>query len=269
MEVKSIAFKTDLLFPEFGGQVTDRHEYIKVETPNNPRFFYGNYLLFSSPPKKESYAQWVSLFKKEFGHNKAISHMTFCWENEKGVESHTGEFVKNDFVVEESVVLTANEVKLPRKYNTEIKVKPIVTNREWDKVIENQVMSKKFEFAADEYFHFKEQQFSAYRKMSDAKLGEWYGAYIDGQLAGDLGLYFAGSVGRFQAVETNPFFRRQGVCSTLLYEASKLAFEEWKLRELVLVADPEYHAVNVYQDVGFKPVERMQSMYWYDKKRWH
>ena len=268
MEINSIALKTDLIFSQFGGDVVVRDEYIKVATPKNPRFFYGNYLLFSTPPQKDSFAKWTELFKKEFADNKEISHMTFCWENPKGIESDASEFVKNDFVIEESLVLSTSQIVRPRKYNSEIEVKPVVSVRDWDRVIEHQVMSRKADFVEDEYLHFKIQQFNAYREMSQAKLGNWFGAYIDGQLAGDLGLYYANGVGRFQAVETNPFFRRQGVCSTLLYEVCKVALMEWNLQELVIVADPEYHALNVYQDVGFKPVEKLKSMFWYDKKRW-
>ncbi|MDZ4662004.1 MAG: GNAT family N-acetyltransferase [Pseudomonadota bacterium] len=269
MDIKSIAFRTDLIFSQFAGKVTDRQEYIKVETPKNPRFFYGNYLLFSAPPQNGSFVKWTELFKMEFGENKEISHMTFCWDCPAGTESDLSEFIKNEFIVEESVVLATKEIERPRKFNTEVVVRPIVTNREWDKVVENQVMSKKPEFATDEYFHFKETQFNAYREMAQAKIGNWYGAYIDGQLAGDLGLYFSDGIGRFQSVETNPFFRRQGVCSTLLYEVSRQALAEGNLQELVIVADLDYHALSVYQGVGFKPVERLKSMFWYDKKRWH
>lgn len=50
MQVRSLGYRTDLIFPAFDGQITDRGDYLVVRTPSNPTFYWGNFLLFDRPP---------------------------------------------------------------------------------------------------------------------------------------------------------------------------------------------------------------------------
>jgi predicted GNAT family acetyltransferase len=91
--------------------------------------------------------------------------------------------------------------------------------------------------------------------MTQAGLGNWWGAFLDGKMVSSLGLFLEHGVGRFQNVETHPNFQRQGLCGTLVHTAAKHAFETLNARVLVMCADPEYHAARIYESVGFKPNE--------------
>ena len=62
----------------------------------------------------------------------------------------------------------------------------------------------------DHYVEFKKSQMRQYRKMSDAGKGYWFGAYLGGNLVGDLGVFCEAEVGRYQSVGTHPGYRRQG-----------------------------------------------------------
>jgi len=46
MQIRSLAYQTDLFFPRFDGEVVDRGDYTVIRTPSNPTFHWGNFLLF-------------------------------------------------------------------------------------------------------------------------------------------------------------------------------------------------------------------------------
>jgi predicted N-acetyltransferase YhbS len=51
-------------------------------------------------------------------------------------------------------------------------------------------------------------------------------------------------------VETHPGSRRRGLASSLVHRAGSAALEAGA-ETLVIVADPAYHAIDLYRSVGF------------------
>ena len=64
--------------------------------------------------------------------------------------------------------------------------------------------------------------------------------------------------GRFQTVVTAPEHRRRGVCSRLVVEAAQRAAEDHGAERFVIVADANYHALGLYESLGF---ERRESVF--------
>jgi hypothetical protein len=91
----------------------------------------------------------------------------------------------------------------------------------------------------------------AYRQLSDKGLRNWWGAFIDGEQVGRLGLFFFERVGRFQSVITAEHQRNKGVCKTLVAKVTKDTAELWD--QLVMVADESHHALHIYEALGFRP----------------
>lgn len=261
----SLGFKTEMIFHRFDGIVLDRGDYLVVKTPSNPGFIFGNLLLFFNAPRLGTLEKWKTLFRKEFEDLPAVKHFTFLWDSPSEGIGDVTELGMEGFKVDFSVVLTARSVHQPPKSNSGIQVRPISTDQEWREVIETQILSKAPEYGEESYRSFKEQQMARYRAMSEQGLGHWFGAYLDGKLVGDLGVYRDSSLGRFQSVETHPEFRRQGVCGRLVYESAKFAFEQMGLTELVMVADENYHAAKIYESVGFIPTVKEYSAFLWNK----
>ena len=105
-----------------------------------------------------------------------------------------------------------------------------------------------------------------YRRLTQLGYGHWFGAYIKDQLVGDLGLFFENGVARFQHIGTHPNFRRQGVCSSLVYLVSQMALKEFNVQTLVMEADDDYFAADIYESIGFQPSERNHSLSWWKNK---
>ncbi len=100
-------------------------------------------------------------------------------------------------------------------------------------------------YERETYAKFMAKRFETNRRMAQLGIGAWYGAFLEGQLVGDLGLFIENGIGRFQGVETHPEHRRRGICGTLVHHVATRAFSKLSAKTLVMLADEEYHAAKI------------------------
>jgi ribosomal protein S18 acetylase RimI-like enzyme len=132
-------------------------------------------------------------------------------------------------------------------------------------MIDLQVLAAHDNMPPAEWRKFYVSQAARYRAMSAAGLGDWYGGFWDGRLACGLGLFHKGGLGRYQIVCTHPEFQRRGFAGTLVYKVAAHALANLGVRELVMCADPDYHALRIYEDVGFVRRETEYGVYWWNR----
>lgn len=99
-----------------------------------------------------------------------------------------------------------------------------LTFEDWESVIKLQTLCADPKYFNGYYEDFKRKQIAEYRQMTEAGMGNWFGAFIGDTLVGDLGIFFENEIGRYQNVGTHPNYRRKGIYGTLVYEAGKAAF---------------------------------------------
>lgn len=267
MEVESLGYRTDLIFPKFDGQIFDRGSYLVILTPTNPTFYWGNFLLFSNPPGKGDLENWKAIFAKEIGSQLKVEHLAFGWDTLKGELGEVKPFLDEGFNLNQSVVLSTRQVTIPPKYNQEVVIRPLTEDWEWEQATQNQIACRQPEHSLDGFQVFKRDQMQRYRQMTCAGLGLWFGAFLEKQLVAELGVFAAGGIGRFQQVGTHPDYRRRGICGTLVYQTSRYALEQMKVETLVMVADENYHAAKIYESVGFQPKEHQVGLDWWKKSK--
>ena len=256
MILRSLAWRTDLIFPSFDGEIVDRGRYLVIRTPSNPTFYWGNFLLFDRPPAAGDEERWPRLFAKEIGAPPLVRHQTFGWDSPEGDPGAAQDFVTRGFRLIHSSVLTAATVTPPPHFASQIVVRPLETDDDWRQATENQILSREAGHDEAGYRVFKLAEMRRYRKMALARRGAWFGAFLGGTLVADLGIYHLSKLGRFQLVETHPEHRRQGYAGTLVYQAARHALGQMGVETLVLVADADSPAERLYCSVGFLPVER-------------
>ncbi len=142
----------------------------------------------------------------------------------------------------------------------EVSFRTLQTEDDWRQATENQVRCRDDERGEAGYRVFKEAEMRRYRAMAQAGRGAWFGAFLDGGLVADLGIYHDGKLGRFQTVETHPDHRRRGIGGTLVFHAARHALGQMGLETLVLVADADSPAERLYRSVGFLPTERQVAV---------
>lgn len=263
MQVKSLGYRTDLIFPKFDGEILDRGNYLVIRTPSNPTFYWGNFLLFSDPPDPGDDLRWRSIFIEEIGCPPDIRHQTFGWDTPSGESGHIQPFLDDGFQFNDLVVLTINQTPSARQPASGLDFRPLQSEDDWDQATENQIRCREPGHEESHFRIFKQDQMLRYRKMERAQMGAWYGVFIGGELVGDLGIIHDQELGRFQSVETHPAHRRQGIASSLICSAASHALEQFGIRSLVMVADKGSPAERLYKSLGFEMTERQVGLEWW------
>jgi ribosomal protein S18 acetylase RimI-like enzyme len=266
MKLNSLGYRSQLIFAEFDGLSADRGDHWAIHTLSNPNFFWGNLLIFDRPPRRGDYASWTRLFRQEFT-NPNIYHVTLAWDSSAGEVGDVSEFMAHGFLLESTAVLTAKKVIRPPKFNESLEVREIQGEKDWKTVLALQLASAHEHLTHSQWEDYYKKQFAQYQAMEKDGFGHFYGAFLDGTLVASLGIFHRNGVGRFQLVSTDPKFQRQGCCQTLVYISSQLALGSGQIENLVMCADPDYHAIKIYESVGFKRQQLEHGVYWWDKSR--
>ncbi|MFZ2016845.1 MAG: GNAT family N-acetyltransferase [Nocardioides sp.] len=252
MEIASLANRTDLaLLERAGSRISDRGTHLVVRTPDNPTFWWGNFLLLPEPPTSRSEAEeWLASFEREF---PRAQHRTFGIDGTTGTLDDLASFTAVGLEAEACSVMTADAVHEPPRPNTEATYRPLVSDDDWAQQIE---VSRAGEDAGHD-LPFVTAKTRADRRLVEQGYGAWWGAFEGGRLLSSMGLFTASpGLARFQSVKTHPEARGRGLAGTLVHRVSRYGFEELGATTLVMVADPDYLAIRVYRSVGFADTER-------------
>jgi hypothetical protein len=199
MKLRSVGYRSDLIFTNFDGEVFDRGDYLVVKTPVNPNYFWGNLLIFDRSPRVGDFEKWKTIFVKEFD-DPRIYHLTFAWDSPEGDTGQVSEFLENGFNLDKGVVLTAQKVQAPKKMHSLVVVKPIESNQEWEDSIRVQTACGGGTLSKQQWEGFYRSQMDRYRKMVQIGLGQWFGAFVNGKIVGGLGIFTDEEIGRYQIV---------------------------------------------------------------------
>jgi ribosomal protein S18 acetylase RimI-like enzyme len=252
MEIRSLAFRTDLAMLErSGSEIDDRGTHLVVRTPDNPTFWWGNFLLLSDAPSSTEEAKhWLATFEREFPQAR---HRTFGVDGTEGTLSDLASFTAIGMDAEGSTVMTAHEVHPPPRPNTEATLRRLVSDDDWAQQVEVSRAGEDLGYDLP----FVTARARAERRLVEAGYGAWWGAFEGERLLASMGLVTASEgLARFQSVKTHPEARGRGLAGTLVHRVSRYGFEELGARTLVMVADPDYLAIRIYRSVGFADTER-------------
>ncbi|HET6817613.1 MAG TPA: GNAT family N-acetyltransferase [Mycobacteriales bacterium] len=250
MQVRSLGFRTDLMLRRLAGaEVVDRGSHVLVRTPANPTFYWGNFLLIDPP--EDGSARWLDEFQREF---PAATHVAIGVDGVDGETGDVADLVAAGLELETSVVLTAERLDPPGR-GTTVDVRPLVSDEDW-----RQMVAVRLDIDEDRplgHREFIERKAAEARRLVDEGHGRYFGAFVDGGLRASLGIVTDGSgLARYQSVETHPGYRRRGLARALLVAAAEAAFAGFGAKTLVIVADPDYVAIDLYRALGFADAER-------------
>lgn len=253
MDIASLAFRTDLAMLEHSGSVVeDRGSHLVVRTPDNPTFWWGNFLLLSTPPADVEEARgWWEAFEREF---PQATHRTFGVDGRDGSAEDLAPFAELGMSTEWSSVMTATAVHEPPRPHTTATYRTLDSDGDWEQQVELDMAG---EDPGTHTLPFVTARAAAARRLVDAGYGAWWGAFEDNRLLASMGLFTASpGLARFQNVKTRPDARGRGLAGTLVHRVSRYGFDELGAHTLVMVADPAYLAIRVYRSVGFTDGER-------------
>ena len=206
------------------------------------------------------FERWQGLFAQEIGSPPDVIHQTYGWDTSQGEVGVVEPFLDGGFELARQTVLTAQWLVSPAPPAQAVGIRPLRSDGDWLQALENQVRCRDAGHDETGYRKFKERQMASYRSMSEAGMGEWFGAFSGGVLLADLGIIHDGQFARYQSVETHPDYRRQGIAGNLVHQAGQYALDHFDIETLVIVADQESAASRLYRSVGFKPKEQQMGL---------
>jgi len=249
MEVPSLAFRTDLALAALAGsEVEDHGDHIAVRTPDNPSYYWGNYLLLPRAPAAGEVPEWDAVFTRTF---PACRHRAYGVATADGNREQLTAFEGAGLDTSAATVMTATAVHEPRRPNREATYRPLATDGDWEQQV--WLLATGEAGASPDFVVAK---VAAERRMTQTGAGAWWGAFLGDRLLSSMGLFAASpGLARFQEVQTHPEARGRGLAGTLVHEVSRYGLEELGATTLVMVADPDYLAIRIYRSVGFADTE--------------
>jgi ribosomal protein S18 acetylase RimI-like enzyme len=260
---RSLAWATEIDVLPDDCVVERRDGFLLVRSPRKPNHWWGNLLVFDREPAAGDGARWEAIFDEAFADEPRIRHRTFLWDRTDGVAGAAREeFGARGYDVEEMYGLVAERLTPHPRENPDVVVRtldPDADEELWDGVVELNVANR--DEGHDEQAHreFSRGFLEDKRTLFREGRGAWFVALdpATGEVAGSCGVVVTGGRARFQVVNTALAHRRKGICSRLVVEASRRASEVFGIERFVIVADADYHALGLYESLGFERREHV------------
>jgi ribosomal protein S18 acetylase RimI-like enzyme len=252
VDVTSLGNRTDLALLELGGsEIEACGDHLVVRSPHNPSHWWGNFLLLDRPPAAADTDRWLDRFVAALPDAK---HRAFAVDGVDGTLADLAGFAERGMRVEASTVMTATSVRPPERPNRDATYRRLESDDDWAQCLELRIACNDTDEVG--YEQFAARKVATERAGAEAGHGGWFGAFLDGRLVAQMGLFAASpGLARFQTVETHPDLRGRGLAGTLVHHTSRYGFDELGARTLVMVADPDYLAIRIYRSVGFAATE--------------
>ena len=256
MHVTSLGFRTDLaLLTAAGSLVEDRGTHLVIRSPENPSYFWGNFLLLAEPPVPGGEKEVVAAFHTEF---PKADHVSIGIDSEDLTDDARAAFEAAGMTVDLSTVLTTSRLTAPREVEAE--VRPLVSDEDWE--ARARLSQQLYPQTSEEAFMtFARAKNAQEKKLVDAGRGQRFGAFVERALVSTAGCFVTeAGVARFQSVETHPDHRRRGLAGAVTHAAGQHALDHLGVGTLVIVADTDGEAIGLYRSLGFTDSERQLMM---------
>ena len=253
----SLLTRTDLEMTAVDGVVDSLESCIHVRSPENPGYYWGNYLLLPKAPEAEQLESWIDRFRDQFQSCCEVEHVLLRWDGAALAPQAQARARALGMTEDSGPGMIATQLIDPQLLdpgNLDVEVRPLDFESEFDRIEHlNQQCDPNESSGSPQYRLFKQRTRQSWRKRQQAGMATWWGAFLDELLVGQCGIVFCSDrLGRYQSVETRPDFRRRGICSTLVSTVGQDALGRGGCRALLLAADGEGPAHGLYRRLGFE-----------------
>lgn len=262
MDIRNLGYRTNLEILRRGGSVitptsADEMDYLVTRTPANPSYWWGNFLLLQDAPDPATIPAWQARFAEQL---PAARHTAIGFDTTDALdEALLGPWRAAGYEVTHDVVLTADVVSEPPRPNHTATYRPLADLDDWAASMALQMACNDRDLPG--YDTYVADSADVRRQLVDDGHAVWVGAFLDGDLVAQMGLVDCGAeTARYQHVETHPAMRGRGYAGTLLAATARFGAALWAPKTFVIVADPGYHAVEIYRRAGFRDTQVQTSV---------
>jgi len=266
--MRSLVFATDIDVLATDHQLLRRDGYWAVRSPSNQTFWWGNFLLFDEPPASGDGERWERLFVREFADLPDVTHRTFGWDRVNGARGAAeSEFIERGYVLERvrGLIAGADALRPHPRENRDVEVRALrpesgLDEDLWEQVIAIQAVDPPPGTGGAYHLRYLRERQAGQRQLFKAGRGAWFVALDGERVLATLGIVVTERRARYQNVHTVESHRLRGIASRLVVEAARVIGAAHAIDHFVIVADPDYHAIGIYESVGFAPVETVCAL---------
>lgn len=234
-----------------GSSVQDQGDHVIVRTPAIPDFYWGNFVLAGADPGHHE--RWLEVFAREF---PDASHVAIGLDAVAASDDQLAGYRAAGLETVILHVLVAKRLDAP---GPGAACRPLHGDSDWAQTLELTLDCD--EQTDPQHRLFVQRRVGQRRELTRNSRAVWFGAVIDGRVRASLGLVSDGNgLVRYQDVQTHPDFRRRGLARVLLATAARYGLDELGAKRLVIVADPDYHAIDLYRSLGFEYAQTQLSV---------
>lgn len=254
VEVRSLAVRTDLaVLVAAGSLVEDRGDHLLVSTPAVPDYYWGNFAVVTPAGLARPVPEWEAELAAA---HPGSRHRALACDGRPG-GALLQPWLAAGYEAEWSVVQVRDRAArpgdVPSAPDTGAEIRPLVSDADW---LGQAELSAAGEDPTAYSPAFVAGRTAQERDLTTRGRTTWWGAFEGGRLLASLGIVDVGDgLARYQSVKTHPDARRRGLARALLLRAADQAFARPGVDRLVIVADPDYHAADLYRSCGFEDRE--------------
>ena len=253
----SLGFFTDLAIRRLEGSVVTRNsDHWTIVTPENPTFYWGNFVLFDETARMPTPTDLVTQFHDAF---PEAAHVAIGIDGPREQDALADAFRSLGFDADHAVILTAEPSAVVARQSPDVEIRQLVSDNDWAAFVEVGMATREPQYEEMAYRRYLEDAAAILIRQRAVQRGRahWWGAFDGATLCSHAGLYDCGQgIGRFQSIATAPAYQRHGLATAVIGAAVAAAQASPHFSNLVIVADPDYHAVDLYRSLGFRDRER-------------
>jgi ribosomal protein S18 acetylase RimI-like enzyme len=260
MRPRTLGFQTDLMVRRLAGsEIFEHGDHMVIRSPSAPNFYWGNFLLLAGVCEIEAADRWVGEFSRYF---PSAGHVAIGWDRRSPKTMDRLRPLRElGLELETNLVMTAEELSGSPDPALPAERRQLSSGRDWMalETLELELWgSASLNSAA--HLDFVRSRVDECRRLTEAGHGAYFGCFEGDRIISTAGVVVARGVGRFQNVETSSDRRRLGLAGSMVKLAATFAKQRLGASRLVIVADPDGPAIDLYRKLGFREREHQLTL---------
>lgn len=258
-KMQNLGFLTDFKLLGADSEIIEYADYFLVKTPSNPTFIDGNCMVLKTLELLQDKVKLEAVFKAHFKMATQKHHLSFKLMDNLS-EDLLKNYLKDKYLYDRLAVMTYVQSNISAPVYDENKwvIRPFLSELDWEKWAENEIKERPTIFSKASFQGYLIGRMEVYKQLNKQGFGNFYGVFQEEDLLSSAGLYIFDGIGRFQQVRTIEHARRQGMCNALIQSIYKS--NETKMKAAVIVADEAYHALKLYEGLGFRSKQNQYDL---------
>ncbi len=216
-----------------------------VQSPDNPGYHWGNFVLITSTDVARHPDRCIALFERHFPQSEHLAIGLPARPSSAGWEPYEVELEMDEVLVRTAAPASTG---LAGGYD----VHELTSEEDWARHLASHDDDRPDGVAAADYERFVQRTVETRRRLVDHGHAAFFGAFHGGDLVADLGIVLCpGGLARYQSVRTVAEHRRRGLASHLLAVAGGWAALRGA-RRWVILAESHGDAERLYRSRGFE-----------------